>query len=103
MLLDTVMNQDQLQIKVTDAATCMQRHESYGFCPVCERHTILRRCLGVREFSCLHYMINKIIPALACTCGCPPADHIAMNKNGRYVLRPSKLKSMQSSDSLCEK
>ena len=47
MLLDTVMNQDQLQVKVNDAATCMQRHESYCFCHVCESHTILRRCVDV--------------------------------------------------------
>jgi len=68
MLLDTVMNQDQLQVKVDDAATCMQHHESYGFCHVCERHTILCRCVDVREFSFLHYTVNKIIPAVACTC-----------------------------------
>ena len=41
--MDTVMNQDQLQVKENDAATCMQRHESHGFCHVSERHTILRR------------------------------------------------------------
>lgn len=83
MLLDTVMNQDQLQVKVSDAATCMQRHESYCFCHVCESHTILRRCVDVREFSCLLYMINKLIPAPACTCGCYTSAHTVMNKNGR--------------------
>jgi len=80
MLLDAVMNQDELPVKEDDAATCMQRHEA---CHVCERHTILRRCVNVRKFSCLHYMINKIIPAVACTCGCLPSAHTAMNKNGR--------------------
>jgi hypothetical protein len=83
MLLDTVMNQDQLQVKVNDAATCMQRHESYGFCHVYERHTILRRFVDVREFSCLHYMINKIIQGPSCKCSCPISAHTAMNKNGR--------------------
>jgi len=83
MLLATVMNQDQFQVKVNDAATYMKRHESYGFCHVCERRTILRRCADVREFSCLHYMTNKIIPAPACTCGYPTSARMSMNKNGR--------------------
>jgi hypothetical protein len=51
MLLDTAMNQDQLQVKVYDAATCMRGHESYDFCHVYERHSILRRSVDVREFS----------------------------------------------------
>jgi hypothetical protein len=83
MLLDTVMNQDQFKVKVNDAATCMQRHESYGFCHVYKSHTILRRFVDVREFSCLHYMINKIIPTPVCTCVCSTSAHKAMNKNGR--------------------